>query len=175
MTATTDDPGTDQARLAAVVPGYVLDHDDPAALFTRLQRVVMHLETLQTESMQDFDITFGDFVILATLRKEPAPHELPVSRLAEYILRPMGSITQAVDRVEQSGLVRRSPDARDRRKVLVALTEAGCRFADEALSAYDDIRRRVLERLTDDEQRSIDAAVTRLLEALEADHWENHP
>lgn len=173
MTATTDDLGNDQSRLAAVVPGYVLDHDDPAALFTRLQRVVMHLETLQHESMQDFDITFGDFVILATLRKEPAPHELPVTRLAEYILRPMGSITQAVDRVEKRGLVRRSPDARDRRKVLIALTDDGVTFAEEAFGAYEDVRNRVLDRLTGAEQRSIDDAVTRLLEALEADHWEN--
>jgi len=164
----------DQDRLASAVPSYVLDHDDPAALFTRLQRVVIHLETLQQASMRDLDITFGDFVILATLRKEPAPHELPVTRLAQYILRPMGSITQAVDRVERLGLVRRAPDGRDRRKVLIALTESGRRLAEEARSAYDDLHLPVLERLTDDERRSIDTAVTRLLEALEADHWENH-
>ena len=79
------------------VPSYVQDHGDPAALFTRLQRVVIHLGLLQNEAVKDFDISFGDFVILATLRKEPSPHELPVSRIAEYVLRPMGSISQAVD------------------------------------------------------------------------------
>jgi DNA-binding MarR family transcriptional regulator len=171
MASTTDTQG----RLAAVAPGYVLDHESPAALFTRLQRVVIHLEALQEESMRDFDITFGDFVILATLRKEPAPHRLPVSRLAQYILRPMGSITQAVDRVERIGLVRRTPDTEDRRKVLIALTDEGRRFADEAFAAYDDTRERVLSLLSGADQKTIDASVTLLLEALEADHWEHNP
>ncbi|MEL7210951.1 MAG: MarR family transcriptional regulator, partial [Actinomycetota bacterium] len=132
--ASTTDAGR---RLEDVAPRYVLDHDSPAALFTRLQRVVIHLESLQDESMSDLDISFADFVILATLRKEPPPHRLPVSRLAQYVLRPMGSMTQAVDRVEGSGLVRRMPDADDRRKVLVELTPDGVRFADDALAAYD--------------------------------------
>lgn len=65
------------------VPDYILDHDDPAALFTRLQRVVIHIELLQREAMR-------------------GSHELPVSRIAEYLLRPMGSISQAVDRVEKA-------------------------------------------------------------------------
>ena len=56
-----------ERQRALAVPAYVQDHGDPAALFTRLQRVVIHLELLQNEAVQDFDITFRDFVILATL------------------------------------------------------------------------------------------------------------
>ena len=156
------------------VPSYVQDHGDPAALFTRLQRVVIHLGHLQNEAVRDFDISFGDFVILATLRKEAAPHELPVSRIAEYVLRPMGSISQAVDRVERSGLVERRAASDDRRKVLVRLTPDGARFADAALGTYDDTRRRVFKRLGFDDLERIDEAVTMLLGALDADYEENH-
>ncbi len=155
------------------VPDYVQDHGDPAALFTRLQRVVIHLELLQNEAVRDFDISFGDFVILATLRKEPAPHTLPVSQIATYVLRPMGSISQAVDRVEQAGLVKRTPDPNDRRKVLVSLSKKGARFADEALAAYNDTRKRVFKRLNNDELDSIDDAITTLLGALDSDYLEN--
>jgi len=136
--------------------------------------VVIHLGLLQNEAVRDFDITFGDFVILATLRKEPAPHELLVTQIAEYVLRPMGSISQAVDRVERSGLVERRPDAEDRRKVLVRLTNEGAKFADEALSSYDDTRRRVFKRLGFDELEHIDGAVTTLLAALDADYEAHH-
>ena len=156
------------------VPSYVQDHGDPAALFSRLQRVVIHLELLQTEAVRDFDINFGDFVILATLRKEPAPHELPVTQIAEYVLRPMGSISQAVNRVEKAGLVERRAAADDRRKVLVRLTAEGARFADAALASYDDTRRRVFKRLGFDDLERIDEAVTTLLGALDADYEENH-
>jgi simple sugar transport system ATP-binding protein len=70
-------------------------------------------------------MTFADYTLLATLHREPAPHALPVGRLAELVLRPMGSITQVVDRLESSGLVRRQLDANDRRRVLIELTPAG--------------------------------------------------
>ncbi len=168
----TDDSKS-TAAAKALVPGYVFDHDDPAALFTRLQRVVIHLELLQHEAVRDFDISFRDFVILATLRKEPAPHQLPVSVIAEYVLRPMGSISQAVDRVERAGLVERVAVPNDRRMVLVALTPEGARFADAALASYDDTRKRVFKRLDFDELARIDDAITTLLGALDADYEEH--
>ena len=152
------------------VPAYLLDHDDPAALFSRLQRVVIHLELLQSEAVQDLPISFRDFVILATLRKEPPPHALAVSQIARYTLRPMGSISQGLDRVERAGYVSRSASPEDRRKVIVALTPEGIRFADRALDAYDTIRQRVFDRLDDDDLDRIDTAVTDLLAALDADH-----
>lgn len=152
------------------VPAYLLDHDDPAALFSRLQRVVIHLELLQSEAVQELPISFRDFVILATLRKEPPPHALAVSQIARYTLRPMGSISQGLDRVERAGYVSRSPSPEDRRKVIVALTPEGIRFADGALEAYDAIRQRVFRRLDDNDLDRIDTAVTDLLAALDADH-----
>ncbi len=155
------------------VPSYLLDHDDPANLFTRLQRVGIHLELLQDEAMRGLDLAFRDFVILATLRKEPRPHELPVSRIAEYVLRPMGSISQALDRIETAGLVTRANDSDDRRKVIVSLTPAGKSLADRALATYNDVRERVFERLTSAELDTIDDAITTLLTALDADHEEH--
>ena len=48
--------GSDEDRRSTLaVPAYVQDHGDPAALFTRLQRVVIHLELLQAEAVRDFD------------------------------------------------------------------------------------------------------------------------
>lgn len=160
-------------RLEAVVPAYVLEHDSPAALFTRLQRVVIFLEFLQREAVRDYDITFADFVLLATLRKEPEPHELLVGRIAEYVLRPTGSITHAVNRVEQRGLVRRRQGENDGREVVVSLTPTGRQFADEALASYDAIRERMFGRLSGDELDMIDRSVMLLLTALEADYREN--
>ncbi|MCB1270868.1 MAG: MarR family transcriptional regulator [Microthrixaceae bacterium] len=172
MTVSTTHDGSEVALPELAVPEYILDHDDPAALFSRLQRVVIHLELLQQEAVADFDISFRDFVILATLRKEPAPHELAVTTIARYVLRPMGSISQGLDRVERAGLVERRPASDDRRRVLVRLTEQGARFADDVLAAYDRTRKRVFDRLDDEQLERIDSAVTDLLAALDQNYLE---
>ena len=155
------------------VPEYLLDHDDPAALFSRLQRVVIHMELLQTEAVREFDISFRDFVILATLHKEPAPHELLVTQIAAYVLRPLGSISQALDRIERAGYISRTNSTDDRRKVTVALTPAGLAFTESAKASYDDTRKRVFKTLTDTQLEHIDDAVTTLLEALDHDYREH--
>ena len=129
VVSSTSDPSLDD------LPAYVVD-PSPLALFTRLQRVGLHLERLQTEAMADLGLTFGDYTILATLQREPAPHRLAVSRLAELVLRPMGSITQVVDRLATAGLVGRHLDPDDRRRVLIELTEPQERgFADQVVAA----------------------------------------
>lgn len=156
------------------LPDYVLD-PSPLALFTRLQRVGLHLERLQAEAMEQIGMSFPDYTLLATLHRETAPHQLPVSRLAELVLRPMGSITQVVDRLENTGLVRRAVDPSDRRRVLVELTEAGIDIAVRGDRAYRISRQRVLDTLSDADIARIDGALSELLAALEADQVATDP
>jgi DNA-binding MarR family transcriptional regulator len=150
------------------LPDYVLD-PSPLAMFTRLQRVGLHLERLQVEAMEETGMNFADYTIVATLHREGAPHVLPVSRLAELVLRPMGSITQVVDRLERAGLVRRQLDPADRRRVLIELTAAGVDVAERGDDAYRLSRERVLARLDAAHLAKIDAAVFALLDLLEQD------
>ncbi|MEM7142861.1 MAG: MarR family transcriptional regulator [Actinomycetota bacterium] len=152
----------------AELPDYVLD-PSPSAMFTRLQRVGLHLERLQDEAMESIGMSFGDYTLLATLHREGAPHALPVSRLAELVLRPMGSITQVVDRLERAGLVRRQLDPSDRRRVLIELTGDGLDLAVRGDDAYRVSRERVLEAMSEADLKRTDGAVSRLLTVLEAD------
>ena len=150
------------------LPDYVLD-PSPLAMFTRLQRVNLHLERMQAEAMAEIEMTFADYMLVATLHREPHPHALPVSRLADLVLRPMGSITQVVDRLEGSGLVVRRVDPADRRRVLIELTAEGVDIAERGDKAYRISRERVLSSLPAQEVHRADDAVTTLLLALEAD------
>jgi DNA-binding MarR family transcriptional regulator len=146
-----------------------LDEPPPRGLFTRLARVALHMARLQEESMRAIDLRFADYTVLATLRKEGAKDGLPVSRLAELVLRPMGSITQVVDRLEKLDLVRRKPDPRDRRMVLIAITEEGERVALHGASVYDENHARVVEEMDPEELDQVDRGIRRLLNALEND------
>ena len=79
--------------------------------------------------MGAIDLRVSDDTVLATLYKQDVPGGLPVSRLADLVLRPMGSITQVLDRLAKQDLLRREPDPSDRRMVLIAITEQGERVA----------------------------------------------
>jgi DNA-binding MarR family transcriptional regulator len=151
----------------AVAP--YLDEPPPRGLFTRLARVALHTARLQEESMRAIDLRFADYTVLATLHKEKAQDGLPVSRLAELVLRPMGSITQIVDRLANLDLVRRQPDPRDRRMVLIAITEEGERVAEHGASVYDRIHARVVEGMESEELDLVDRGIRRLLATLEDD------
>jgi DNA-binding MarR family transcriptional regulator len=154
--------------MTAELPDYVMD-PSPLAMFTRLQRVGLHLDRLQAEAMAEIDMSFADYSIVATLHREPEPHALPVSRLAELVLRAMGGITQVVDRLERAGLVSRQLDPGDRRRVLIQLTDTGIDIAERGDKAYRVSRERVLALLSDGELEKIDAAVNDLLTVLETD------
>ena len=144
-----------------------LDDPPPRGLFTRLARVGLHVARLQEESMRSVDLRFSDYTILATLRREGAKEGLPVSRLAELVLRPMGSITQIVDRLARAGLVTREPDPRDRRMVLIAMTEEGDRVARRGATVYERVHARAIEGIEPAALARIDAGVKELLEVLE--------
>lgn len=54
-----------------------------------------------------------------------ADRALPLSHLARYLTQEAQSTTELADRLERRGLVRRTRDARDRRLVLLELTDEG--------------------------------------------------
>jgi DNA-binding MarR family transcriptional regulator len=157
-----------QTDLSRPIAPY-LDESPPRGLFTRLARVALHMARLQEESMRAIDLRFADYTVLATLRKEAVPEGLPVSRLADLVLRPMGSITQVIDRLAKLGLVERRPDPKDRRMVLLAITEEGERIARHGASVYDKVHARVLDGMESEELELVDGGIRRLLEALEED------
>src|ERR1700744_3986804 len=59
-------------------------------------------------------------------------HEaMPIKALAEQLLITHHAAVQLVDRLEAAGLATRTPSPRDRRRVLVDLTEKGAALLDE--------------------------------------------
>jgi DNA-binding MarR family transcriptional regulator len=74
------------------------------------------------------------------MAKIHAHGSIPMTRVAELIGSGLPTATGLISRMEERGLVRREHDTRDRRVVLVSLTETGA--AD--IAALNDARRRRL-------------------------------
>jgi len=101
-------------------------------LWLVLWRAYDALRTHAERHIQSLGLGLSDFAVLeAILNKGPTP----VNAIGEKVRLTSGSITTAVDRLEQRGLVERRNHPDDRRSRVVHLTEAGrrmiaCAFAD---------------------------------------------
>ena len=80
------------------------------------------------------------------------PGRSNVQGVANAIRAPFSTVSSALDRLEQSGLVSRNRSAKDRRVVCVELTARGKRLADRLRDAHVENCRTMLLRLTPEER-----------------------
>lgn len=146
----------------------------PLELFTKLARTSLLLDAFQRECLAEHELAFVEFSVLRLLRAAPR-RRLSPTRLAERIVRTTGAMTKLVDRLERSGYVAREPDPSDRRAVLVRLTAAGSRVANEAHRSYTEGRQRVLSRLSKRDVAAASKSLGRLLEVLELEVLRTEP
>tara|TARA_B110000305_G_C19343268_1_gene590287 strand:- start:545 stop:988 length:444 start_codon:yes stop_codon:yes gene_type:complete len=92
-------------------------------LWLLLWKAYKSVETIDLKSIQSLGFKgLSDFAILEVLyHKGP----LPVSAIGEKVMLTSGSITTAIDRAENNGLVSRTRDDVDGRIVIVNLTVKG--------------------------------------------------
>jgi hypothetical protein len=86
--------------------------------------------------------------------------------IRERVIRSLiisGAMTSRLDRLERAGLIERQPDRRDRRAVLVRLTEQGERLAEESLHAVIAADEEFLEPLSRRQRHSVASALRQLL------------
>lgn len=87
-----------------------------------LWRANKAIERVEQAHVQSLGLCLSDFAILEVLLHKGA---LPVNVIGEKVLLTSGSITTAIQRLEEKGWVVREKSAGDRRVVCVGLTESG--------------------------------------------------
>lgn len=92
------------------------------------------------DSMSD-----GQFAVLACL-KVHGPHTLGELAERERVSAP--SMNRTVNGLEESGYLSRTPDAADRRKVNIALTDEGLAVVDETVRRRDSWLEEAISSLT---------------------------
>jgi MarR family 2-MHQ and catechol resistance regulon transcriptional repressor len=91
-------------------------------VFLVLWKALRAVEVYAQNSISQMEMCGSDFAILeALLHKGP----LPINEIGKKILLTSGSITTAVDRLEDKGLVERRAHGTDRRAKVVHLTKDG--------------------------------------------------
>ena len=103
-------------------------------------------------SIEASGLGFSDFAVLEVLlHKGP----LPVNVIGERVLLTSGSITTAVDRLEQKELVQRHASKTDRRVRLVELTAKGKQLIEAIFEAHQAALCRATSGLTMSEKRQL--------------------
>jgi MarR family 2-MHQ and catechol resistance regulon transcriptional repressor len=110
-------------------------------------------------SLEGIDMCLSDFAILELLLNR-GPQ--PVNTLGQRIQLTSGSVTTAVDRLEERGLVARSSDATDRRSRIVSLTPDGTKCIGEIFGHHRDAMDRAAGGLTKGERATLIQLVKKL-------------
>ena len=120
----------------------------PLEVLSRVSRLARHLDRARSAAFTEHDLESWEFDVLSALRRAGEPYELSPGQLVTQTLVTSGTMTNRVDRLTARGLVQRLPDSRDRRGVIVRLTEAGRTKVDDAFAGLLDRERDLLASLT---------------------------
>jgi len=137
-----------------------------------LRRIIQAIDIHSRKLAQQHDITGPQLVCLHELHNA-GPRT--VSGLAKSIYLSPSTMVGIVDRLEEKGLVARMRDLQDRRKVVVALTDAGRIMLERAPSPMQDRLAESLGRLAELEQVSITLSLEKIVQLMEAEEIDAAP
>lgn len=138
----------------------------PMAVIGRLSRLSRLVATELHRTFAAHGLDSASFDVLATLRRSDAPHRLTPTELMRSAMVTSGAITQRLDRLEDRGLVVRTPNEADGRGVHVALTEEGRALIDRVLPDHVATEHRVLAALPPARRDDLADTLRAVLESL---------
>jgi DNA-binding MarR family transcriptional regulator len=134
----------------------------PMATVGRIFRASRHLEQDVSALLSRYQLTVGQFNVLAALRRAGVPYRLSPAVLSRSLLLSTGTMTNRLEQLRERDLIERLPDENDGRGLLVGLTGKGRELVDEAFEAHLSNERRLIDALSAKEQ----ALLTDLLRVL---------
>ena len=113
------------------------DVADGMAAVTSVMRAQQIYQARVDEVLKPFRLTFARYELLMLLHFS-SRGSMPIKKASERLQVHPTSITNAVDRLEAAGLVRRTPHPTDGRSSLVEVTDEGRRLALKATTVLNE-------------------------------------
>lgn len=139
----------------------------PTHVIGRLKRMGRRLDREMKEFFARHGLEYGEFDVLTTLRRSGGPVGLTAGDLIKATMVTSGAITNRIDRMAAKDLVRRTPDATDRRTIRVQLTDHGREVVDEIMPLHVDNEIRLLAGMSRAELDQLGDLLRRLAESLD--------
>jgi DNA-binding MarR family transcriptional regulator len=127
----------------------------PIGVIGRISRLARELEQRLEPVYRANGLEPGWYDVLATLRRAGPPYRMRPSEFSTTLMLTSSGTTKRLDRLEQAGLLARTPDPGDRRGTLITLTAAGHELLDTAIEAHVANEHGLLTALSAAEQREL--------------------
>jgi DNA-binding MarR family transcriptional regulator len=137
----------------------------PIQVIGRVSRLSRLVDRRLAENFARYGIESWMYDVLATLRRSGEPYELTAGELVRQTMVTTGAVTNRIDRLEERGLVERTR-TRDRRKVVVRLTEKGLDLVDDVVHGHMATEREILAVLSPRQQRELTGLLRTVLVSL---------
>jgi DNA-binding MarR family transcriptional regulator len=137
---------------------------DPLAegISDRISVINRRLVLRSKETLDSHGITWRDWQVLTNLLLAGETPRSP-SDLATTLMVTTGAMTNVLDRLEQSGLIRRVRNPADRRSVIVEPTDAGVAVWYAAVNELGEQESDVVSALSRREQQQLNTLLRKLL------------
>jgi DNA-binding MarR family transcriptional regulator len=129
----------------------------------RIAALAKRLDRSMEETVSQHGISYGEWKVLHNLRRGEPDYRSTPGKLSERLGLSSGAMTNRLDRLEAEGLVRRLPDPKDRRSVVVELTDDGLQRWQEATGRQARVEADIASTLDDGEKKQLDSLLRRLL------------
>jgi DNA-binding MarR family transcriptional regulator len=155
------------------VDRFLAEHDLPGVdlevegIVERIQGLRRRFARMGDETLKEHGLGESEWKLLNHLRLAGEPFQRSPGKLAKRAELSTGAMTNRLDRMEESGLVRRLPDPEDRRGVLVELTEEGHRVWEQALGAQAAKESLIAAALDKEERRQLNVLLRGLMREFE--------
>ena len=147
-----------------------LDAEETQAWRALARTLVRLPAALDVQLRRDAGISHFEYDVLALLSEAPGC-TLRMSTLATLAGGSLPRLSQVIARLEQRGLVRRTPDPADGRYTLAILTDQGRTKVTEAAPGHvEEVRRLIFDPLTKVQSRQLREIARRIMRAIDSDY-----
>lgn len=138
---------------------------DTESIVNGLDMASRRIQRASVKTLGQLGVARGEFwVLMHMMRGQTSP-----AQIAGELMVSTGTMTNRLDKLEKAGLVRRHPDPKDRRSVMVEITARGRATVDRYVKVQGDIERRLLGHLSPAERRRTVALLVKLLASMEVE------
>jgi DNA-binding MarR family transcriptional regulator len=150
------DGGMDKVVRLAQAP----DYEDPVQLADQLQGLIRRLRRAQAERLAPLGLTPAQERALRLITRGDEPPRM--TELADRLGIVPRSLTTVIDALEEAGLVRREIDPRNRRAILLRLTDQGAAVRDGLREARRRAAEDLFAPLSADDRKTLAGLLARL-------------
>lgn len=123
------------------------------------------------KALREFGIRFGEYQLLACMRRDGAPYSKTPGDLSRLLGLTSGGVSQILRKLDDKGLVTRDPLESDQRQVIVTLTSKGLALVEQAFEKITERENVAMSSVSEEQKQQLRESLEILLSRL-GDNWE---